>query len=158
MVVVYGYKHVNYHPSSRVYDYRLRYPIVGGDSLLMPNILEGAGDNVEGMVVGIPWHHSSSPNRQYTQAAIKLWGEPVNWRTALSYDATRVFVAATEKLSFGSRVNLEQIMADDNFTARGATGEISFLYNGDRKEQNIQQLVTVKAHPSTGQLQFVPLQ
>ncbi|KYC42690.1 hypothetical protein WA1_15215 [Scytonema hofmannii PCC 7110] len=137
---------------------RLRYPIVGGDSLLMPNILEGAGNNVEGMVVGIPWHHLSSPNRQYTQAAIKLWGEPVNWRTALSYDATRVFVAATEKLSFANRVNLEQIMADPNFTARGATGEISFLYNGDRKEQNIQQLVTVKSHPSTGQLQFIPLQ
>ncbi|GAA6618339.1 ABC transporter substrate-binding protein [Scytonema sp. NUACC26] len=136
---------------------RLRYPIVGGDSLFMPNILEGAGDNVEGMVVGIPWHYLSSPNQQYTRAAIKLWGEPVNWRTALSYDATRVFVAATEKLSFVSRESLEQTMAERNFTATGATGEISFLNNGDRKEQNIQQLVTVKPHPSTGQLQFVPL-
>ncbi|KAF3890696.1 MULTISPECIES: bifunctional serine/threonine-protein kinase/ABC transporter substrate-binding protein [Nostocales] len=136
---------------------RLRYPIVGGDSLFMPNILEGVGNNAEGMVVGIPWHHLSSPNRQYTQATIKLWGEPVNWRTALSYDATRVFVAATEKLSFVSRENLEQTMAEPNFTVKGATGDISFLYNGDRKQLNIQQLVTVKAHPSTGQLQFVPL-
>ncbi|MUH00756.1 ABC transporter substrate-binding protein [Scytonema sp. UIC 10036] len=136
---------------------RLRYPIVGGDSLFMPNILEGAGNNVEGMVVGIPWHHLSSPNREYTQAAIKLWGETVNWRTALSYDATRVFVAATQKLSFVSRENLEQTMADPNFAVKGATGEISFLDNGDRKQLNIQQLVTVKPHPSTGQLQFVPL-
>jgi eukaryotic-like serine/threonine-protein kinase len=136
---------------------RLRYPIVGGDSLFMPNILEGAGNNVEGMVVGIPWHDSSSPNQQYTQAAVQLWGEPVNWRTALSYDATRVFLAATEKLSFVSRETLEQTMAEPDFKATGATGEISFLNNGDREEQNVQQLVTIRTHPNTGQLQFVPL-
>ncbi|GAB1543164.1 hypothetical protein NUACC21_58380 [Scytonema sp. NUACC21] len=136
---------------------QLRYPIVGGDGLFIPNILERAGNNVEGMVVGIPWHYLSSPNQEYATAAIKLWGEIVNWRTALSYDATRVFMAATEQLSSPNRVNLEQTMASPNFTASGATGKISFLDNGDRKEHNIQQLVRAKPHPTTGQLQFVPL-
>ncbi len=81
----------------------------------------------------------------------------MSWRTALSYDATRVLLAALEKLPSPNRVNVQQALADPSFKATGATGIISFQPNGDRKEPNI-HLVKVVRNSRTGQLGFVPLQ
>ncbi len=46
-------------------------------------------------------------------------------------------------------------MADPNFKAQGATGEISFKKNGDRKEPII-YLVKVVRNSHTGKLEFFP--
>jgi eukaryotic-like serine/threonine-protein kinase len=120
-----------------------RYFMVGGDTVYTPEILDLVGkEAINCLTVAVPWHSMQSPNHKFPQAAETLWGGSVSWRTALSYDATRVLIAALEKTS-PSRTLLQQRLSNPNFQATGATGGIRFQPNGDRKEPQI-QLVQVQ--------------
>lgn len=121
-----------------------RYFMVGGDTIYTPEILDVVGKQVKNcLVVAVPWHHRHSPDPNFPQAAEKLWGGQVSWRTALAYDATHVLLTAVAKSSAPSRTLLQQTLSNPNFKAIGATGTISFQANGDRKEPQI-QLVQVQ--------------
>lgn len=121
-----------------------RYFMVGGDTVYTPEILDLVGkEAINCLVVAVPWHSMQSPNQKFPQTAETLWGGSVSWRTALSYDAIRVLIAALEKTSPPSRTLLQQTLANPNFKATGATGGIRFQANGDRKEPQI-QLVQVQ--------------
>jgi len=132
-----------------------RYLIVGGDTVYNQDILNMGAQDAVGLVVAIPWHNSSRSNVEFSQAAQKLWGGSVSWRTALAYDATRTLIAALEKTSNPSRSLLQQTLSNPNFIATGATGEIRFRANGDRKNYQI-QFVKVEQNKQ-GQPVFVPL-
>jgi ABC-type branched-subunit amino acid transport system substrate-binding protein/predicted Ser/Thr protein kinase len=134
-----------------------RYFMVGGDTIYTPEILDVVGKEVKNcLVVAVPWHQMHSPDPKFPQAAEKLWGGQVSWRTALAYDATRVLLTALEKSSNPSRLLLQQTLSNPNFKAMGATGMISFQGNGDRKEPQI-QLVQVQLDKQ-GKPVFISLQ
>ena len=132
------------------------YSMVGGDTIYTPDILDEVGkEATKCLVVAVPWLSSRSPNLEFPQAAEKLWGGGVSWRTALTYDATRVLLAALEKTSAPTRSQLQQTLSNVSFQATGATGRIRFQPNGDRKDPQI-QLVKVQ-DAKQGQPEFVPL-
>ncbi len=131
------------------------YLIVGGDSLDTLKILRNLAENKAGSVMAIPWYPGNTLNQEFTLKAEKLWGTPVYWHTALTYDVTRVLLAALEKLPSPNRMNLEQAIAAPDFTASGATGKITFAKNGDR-QQMIIHLVKVVRNSRTGNFEFVP--
>ncbi|MCF2146394.1 bifunctional serine/threonine-protein kinase/ABC transporter substrate-binding protein [Desmonostoc muscorum LEGE 12446] len=133
-----------------------KYLVVGGDSLDNNKLLKALVSNQAGAVVAIPWHSRSNLNRDFPKQVEKTWGKIGNWHTALSYDATRVLLAALEKIPSPSRENVQQAIAETNFKATGATGVISFKPNGDRQQDNI-HLVKVVQNPNTGQIEFLPL-
>jgi eukaryotic-like serine/threonine-protein kinase len=133
-----------------------KYLVVGGDSLDNNKLLNAVLGNQGGAVVAIPWHSRNILNREFPKQMEKIWGETGNWRTALSYDATRVLLTALEKIPSPSRVNVQQAIAETNFKASGATGIISFKPNGDRQQENI-YLVQVVQNSKTGQIEFIPL-
>lgn len=134
-----------------------RYWIVGGSTLYSPDTLELLGkDALNRFVVVVSWHHLDSPNPEFPQAARNLWKGNVSWRTATAYDATRALIAALEKQQSPSRVSVQQVLAEKNFQAEGATGVISFN-GGDRKEPLSTLVKVVPSSCSSESYEFVPV-
>lgn len=134
-----------------------RYCIVAGDSFYNSETLTDIGsDAVDRLVVVTFWHPSNSPNPNFPQAAMQLWGGSVSHRTALAYDATRVLETALRYGSSQDRVSVRKKLAEPTFQATGATGEISFNPNGDR-QQPIIELTTVVSSGGTPPYAFVPI-
>lgn len=107
--------------------------LMGGDVTLSAAALE---KDFEGMIVGAFWHITSADqSSEFIVQSEQLWDAEVNWVTAMSYDATQVWIEALKKsTSTPTRAELQSIMSseDEPFSAAGASEEIRFLGNGDR--------------------------
>ena len=125
---------------------RQRLPILGGDSLYNPKLLQIGGATAVGMVVAVPWDLLSDPQAPFAQESRRLWGGDVNWRTAMSYDAARVLMAGLQ--ADPSRAGVEQALRAPGFGVDGATGSVRFLPSGDRNQAA--QLVEVKPGDRSG--------
>ncbi len=137
-----------------------KYLVIGGDTLYNSEILDVVSKKAaQCLVIAVPWHSMDSPNQEFPQAAEKLWGGSVSWRTALAYDATQVLIKALQTKNQLSRKTLQQVLANPNFQANGATGTIQFHSNGDRNDQESKpttKLVKLVVNKQ-GNLMFVPL-
>jgi eukaryotic-like serine/threonine-protein kinase len=110
--------------------------IVGPWTLYEPRTLEVAKQlkSVEKLGISVFWHPLISFDKKFPQNAEKLWGGPVNIRSALTYDASRTLIKALEMQPQPSREGMQQTLADPNFKAEGATGIIEFdSKTGNRK-------------------------
>ena len=148
-----------------------RYLMVGGDSLYIRDILE-VGELAQNLIVSIPWHHLDSFDTEFTTTARQLWPEQVSWRTAMGYDAALTLIVAIENespINFIQwvqswlnpniqRIRIQESLKDANFTANGATGEISFELSGDRQERvaNLVKIVPDRCSPYG--YSFIPLE
>lgn len=133
--------------------------IGGGSTLYNPETLQLLGKDASNrFVVVVPWHQMDSPNQEFPQAARKLWKGDVSWRTATAYDGTLALIKALEKptQSSPSRISVQQVLADTNFQAQGATGVISFQ-GGDRKEPISTLVKVVPPNCATDSYTFVPV-
>jgi len=138
------------------------FPIIAADSVYNEDTLQfGAREAVNNLVIATPWISFNSPNPTFPKEAESLWGGSVSWRTALAYDATRVLITALESLpeqqELNKRIAVQNALADENFSSYGATGEIHFLSNGDRKESRIDLAKVVPSRCSPFGYSFVPL-
>lgn len=133
------------------------YCMVGGDSLYNFQTLKDAGkESVYRLVIATFWHRLNSPNQQFPKDSEDLWRAPVSPNTASAYDATRALIEVLETLPQPTRINVQEALADPNFNTIGATGNISFDKNGDRKEPII-QLVAVVPSSNNSYYEFVPI-
>ncbi|HSF74466.1 MAG TPA: bifunctional serine/threonine-protein kinase/ABC transporter substrate-binding protein [Microcoleus sp.] len=110
--------------------------IVGPWTLYEPRTLEVAKElkSVEKLGVSVFWHPLISFDKKFPHNAEKLWGGPVNTRSALTYDAARTLIKALEMQPEPSRQGMQKTLADPNFKAEGATGIIEFdPKTGNRK-------------------------
>ncbi|MFB2971459.1 ABC transporter substrate-binding protein [Aerosakkonema sp. BLCC-F183] len=132
--------------------------IVAGDTLYGSEILQLVGPEASSrLAVAVPWHHLSSPNREFSRSTEKLWGGEVSPRTALSYDAVMVLIKAIQKNSHPNRLNVQQVLAEPSFQAIGATGVVSFESNGNRKEPVVVLVKVVASKCSPYGYIFVPI-
>jgi eukaryotic-like serine/threonine-protein kinase len=102
------------------------------------------------LVLSVPWHYLENP--EFSKAARRYWGGNVNYSTATSYDASQVILKALEQQP-RDRSALQAILANPDFGAQGATGDIHFT-GGDRREP-VTTLVKVIKCPRIGYM-FVP--
>ncbi|MFB2976591.1 ABC transporter substrate-binding protein [Microseira sp. BLCC-F43] len=123
-----------------------RLPLLGGDDLYTLKTLQVGRADADGMIVAVPWHIFASDSNNFRDTSRRLWKADVNWRTAMSYDATRALIAAIQKNPNPTREGLAQILHSEDFRAKGATGEVTFNQSGDRDHRGI-QLVKIKADP-----------
>ncbi|MEG4440265.1 bifunctional serine/threonine-protein kinase/ABC transporter substrate-binding protein [Microcoleus sp. AT9_B5] len=110
--------------------------IVGPWTLYEQRTLEVAKQlkSVEKLGVSVFWHPLISFDKKFPHNAEKLWGGPVNTRSALTYDAARTLIKALEMQPEPSREGMQKTLADPNFKAEGATGIIEFdSKTGNRK-------------------------
>lgn len=119
---------------------RRQLPLLGGDSFYNPKLLQIGGDSAVDMVVAVPWVLASDPQSPFVRTAQQLWGADVNWRTAMTYDAAQVLIAALKNNP--TRTGVQETLRSPSFTLTGATGTIRFLPSGDRNQA--MQLVVVK--------------
>lgn len=134
---------------------RQNLPILGGDSLYNPKLLQVGGQAAEGMIVAVPWILLSDPQSPFAQESRQLWGGDVNWRTAMAYDAAQVLIDGL--LNNPTRAGVLQTLNDSSFTTDGATGTIRFLPSGDRNQA--MQLVIVEPGSRSGYgFDFAPVQ
>ncbi|MCW6036739.1 ABC transporter substrate-binding protein [Spirulina subsalsa FACHB-351] len=129
-------------------------PLLGGDSLYTPRLLQLGADNAVGMVLAVPWHIDGNPNAGFVTRSRQLWRADVNWRTAMAYDATQALIGALRQNPTPQGV--QQTLSNPSFQASGAAAEIRFLPSGDRNQAV--QLVKVEAGSRSGfGYDFVPL-
>jgi ABC-type branched-subunit amino acid transport system substrate-binding protein/WD40 repeat protein len=119
-----------------------RLPLLGGDDVYTPKTLKDGGADAGEMVVAVPWHILASQTN-FPETSRNLWKADVNWRTAMSYDATKALIEGLKNNP--TREGLAQSFRSKDFTAKGETGEVQFNQFGDR-DQNIQ---LVKIQPNS---------
>ncbi len=130
-----------------------RLPLLGGDDVYTPKTLEIGAEDANGMIVAIPWHISASQT-DFRDTSQTLWKADVNWRTAMSYDATMALIEGLKNNP--TRKGLAQTLRSQNFMAEGATGMVMFNQSGDRmgdRNRRI-QLVKIKAKGSKSRSGF----
>lgn len=133
---------------------RNRLPILAGDDAYTPQTLQIGGPAAVGMVLAVPWHILADLQSAFPKAANQLWGGDINWRTAMSYDATKALIAGIERNP--SRVGIQQALVAPDFVAIGAAGDIKFLPSGDRNRPV--QLVRIQPGKRTSfGFEFVPI-
>lgn len=118
-----------------------RLPILGGDDVYSPKILEVCREQCTGLTVAIPWHGVAESSKSFANRAKRLWRGEVSWRTVTSYDAVRSLITASQQQLDTDRNAVQEALASPNFTAQGASAPIRFLPSGDRSSSI--QLVTV---------------
>jgi len=124
-----------------------KLPVLGGDSLYGPEVLE-VGSDSEGMVVAIPWHILSHTNSEFAGAATQLWGGDINWRTTMAYDATKALIAGISGDS--SRRGVQRTLSEPGFSAKGGGGDIRFSSNSGDRNHNLQLLKVEAGRRSRG--------
>lgn len=130
-------------------------PMVGGDSLYDPKILDVGRANAEGLTVAVPWHildHEQSP---FVRQSRQLWGGDVNWRTVTAYDALMTLVAGIKE-GGPTRQGIANALAESSFSVEGATDVVRFLPTGDRNQPS-QLVEVVPGNRSGSGYDYVPV-
>ncbi len=131
-----------------------RLALLGGDDVYTLKTLELGREKALGMVLAVPWHIDGNLSSDFPQKSRQLWGADVSWRTALSYDATKAFIAAIELNP--TREGVQQALTSSNFSAIGASGAIRFLASGDRNAP-VQLVKIAPGNRSRTGYDFVPI-
>jgi branched-chain amino acid transport system substrate-binding protein len=107
-------------------------PILGGDAMSSPALIEVAGKAAEGVIVAAAFHPDEPrpAARQFTDAFTKRFGTPPDVGAALGYDA--LMVLADGMRHAGTTVPAEVARALHSTTWEGATGPFSFDSAGNR--------------------------
>ncbi|MBD3880670.1 amino acid ABC transporter substrate-binding protein [Phormidium tenue FACHB-886] len=128
--------------------------VLTGDDAYAPKTLSVGQKAAEGLVVAVPWHILANPQAPFVQSSRQLWKADVNWRTAMSYDATAALVAALGTTP--TRQGVQEALRSAGFSTEGAGGSVQFLPSGDRNQSV--QLVQVQPGSRSGYgFDFVPL-
>jgi branched-chain amino acid transport system substrate-binding protein len=132
-----------------------KLPILAGDGLYSPKVLEGGKDKAVGMIVAVPWHIDGDPKADFAASSRQFWKADVNWRTALAYDAIHAFAVAM-KTPNPTRATIQTALAHPTFQATGSSGQIKFLPSRDRNATI--QLVKISLGNKSGTgFDFVPV-
>jgi eukaryotic-like serine/threonine-protein kinase len=108
-------------------------PLLAGETFYSDQVLNTGKGDVVGMVLAVPAQQSDLRGSLFAGAAEKLWGTPVEWRSALGYDATVAMLAGMKKSQpEPSRAGIRSVLADPKFKVNGATQAVQFEETGDR--------------------------
>ncbi|EGK84345.1 ABC transporter substrate-binding protein [Microcoleus vaginatus PCC 9802] len=129
-----------------------KLPLYGSSTLYTFQTLKDGQKDIDGLVLAVSWHPETNPGSTFPKNASQRWGGVVNWRTAMSFDATQAVIAGLRQSN--TREGLQQALRNPNFSTPGSSEDVKFLPTGDRAGKPI--LVEVKQGGSTG-YNFVPL-
>ena len=123
-----------------------RLTLLGSHSTVTYDTLKKGQTAVNGMVSAVAWYPTPESNLAFEKDAIELWGGLVGWRTAMAYDAAKTIFAG---LTLGTnRDQLQQVLANRQFSAEGSSETINFLPSGDRNM--LGQLVQIQPGERSG--------
>ncbi|MBW4510004.1 MAG: ABC transporter substrate-binding protein [Scytonematopsis contorta HA4267-MV1] len=118
-----------------------RLNLLGGDDIYNIKILQEAETRAEGMVFGIAWSIDSNPNSEFVRKSRSIWNADVDWKTAMTYDATQALITALKKNP--TRNGVQEALSSAEFQTPGVSDTIRFIpSSGDRIAKV--QLVQIK--------------
>ena len=122
---------------------RYQLPLFGSPSFYTQETLK-AGTAIEGLIIPAAWHPDVYPKTPFLVEAERLWGTPlVSWRTAMSYDAAVILIAALQQSQ--SRSGIQAALVHPKLLVEGAEGAGSKVtFNQDRVRNLPIQLVQVR--------------
>jgi branched-chain amino acid transport system substrate-binding protein len=132
--------------------------ILGGSTIYTPKTLQSlqSGNKKNSLILAVAWHPESSPlNRDFFHRVKHFWSGDINWRTAMTYDATLTALEALRVSPTKTREGLQSVLSEENFSVQGAAGLITFSPLGDRKE-NPNLGVLVEAQCIAQKCHFIP--
>ncbi|NEO55055.1 MAG: ABC transporter substrate-binding protein [Okeania sp. SIO3B5] len=112
-----------------------RLKLLGGDALYSPTTLK-AGASVEDLILAVPWFAKSPLSQDFSKMAEKQWGGLVNWRTAMSFDATQAFINAFSSNISRSEV-LQQLQGINLSSDKTSGSPLEFTSEGERRSEPI---------------------
>ena len=68
--------------------------MLAGASLYKSDTLTNGRENVEGLIIAVPWFGETLQAQPFAKKAYKQWRGDINWRTAISFDATWALIKA----------------------------------------------------------------
>jgi branched-chain amino acid transport system substrate-binding protein len=131
-----------------------KVPLLGGDDVYSPKTLELGKEKAVGLVVAVPWHIDADPKAKFAISSRKFWKADVNWRTALTYDATQSLIVALK--TNPTRSGIQQALSAPGFQAEGSAGQVKYLPSGDRSA-GIQLVQVAPGNKSKLGFDFVPV-
>jgi eukaryotic-like serine/threonine-protein kinase len=134
--------------------------VVGTGGIYGQKTLEAASQlpSFEKFAAAVSWHPLNSPSPKFLEDTRKLWEGNVSHRTALTYDAAKTLMQAIEKQQQPSREGMQQIIANPDFKADGATGTIQFDTTGERQNFSPKLVHIVKCSKEQFGVTFVPIE
>ncbi|WP_254175311.1 ABC transporter substrate-binding protein [Planktothrix pseudagardhii] len=129
-----------------------RLTLYGTSTLYTFKTLQEGQENVNGMVLAVPWHPDSSVDNSFAANAQNYWGGTVNWRTAMAYDATQAIIAGLHQSN--TREGLKQALHNPELNAQGASEIVKFSPSGERLGDS----TLVQVQPRSSGYEFVSLQ
>ncbi|MEM7757026.1 MAG: ABC transporter substrate-binding protein [Cyanobacteria bacterium P01_A01_bin.40] len=131
-----------------------RLPLLGSHSLYTFETIKTGQAAVGEMVLSVPWLPEANSLANFTADATDLWGGQVNWRTAMSYDATQAIIQGLKQAQ--SRNELQSVLTNPDFSVKGTTGIFRFQ-QGDRLGQVLLAYIG-KSPQDSDRYQFLRLQ
>lgn len=134
-----------------------RLKLLGGDDIYDIRILQEGRSRAAGMVVAMAWHIDANPNSMFVQTSRKLWNADVDWKTAMTYDASQALIAALKRNP--TRSGVQEALSSPDFQIPGVTNTIQFVSSsGDRiSPVQLVQVEEAKLSRSRTGFDFVPL-
>ncbi len=110
--------------------------LLGGDSLYGQDKLNSGGQSLEGLVLPVPWFSQCSSSQDFVLKGQARWASgTVNWRTAMSYDATQALVQTLD--GDVSRIDIQQKLSSPAFKATKTSGEAFRFQSGEIPRQPV---------------------
>ncbi len=140
-----------------------RLPILASDALYSDKVRDALNPLTQSLTLAVPTQQVGLARSPFAQAALKLWKEPITWRSALAYDATLalthgIALASTQDPDPTSGVTRDRIrlaLASPQFQSPGSLHPIRFTETGDPQEAI--QLVKLVLNSKNRQPEFNPL-
>lgn len=130
-----------------------RLKLLGGDALYSPKTLVAGGATIEDLILAVPWFIESTSAQRFKVAGNQQWGGAVNWRTAMSYDATQAFIAAFS--TNPDRASILDRLAQIQLPSSETSGdEVQFNSEGERQSDPVLVKATKGAINRPGNSEF----
>lgn len=106
--------------------------LLGGDSLYGKAKLESGAESLNGLIIPVAWFADSVSSEGFYQKGLRQWGwGRINWRTAMSYDATVAFISSFQS-GAESRQDIVQNLSNVSLSSDKTSGE-DLRFNPDRE-------------------------
>ncbi|GAA6618502.1 ABC transporter substrate-binding protein [Scytonema sp. NUACC26] len=117
-------------------------PLFGYQNMYNSRMLKYGRENLNKMVLAVPWHRDANPDNPFSTEASHLWGGEVSPHTAIVYDALQAIITGLREDS--TREGLQKTLSKPDFVAFGAAGRIKFSPQGERDREGGVFLVRVE--------------
>jgi branched-chain amino acid transport system substrate-binding protein len=117
--------------------------MLAGASLYKDDTLANGGENVEGLIIAVPWFGKTLQAQSFAEKAREQWKGLISWRTATSFDATQALIKTLSNNPSRSTVLRE--LEDVSLSASQTSGyPLKFTPEREREGESI--LLQVKGN------------